>query len=233
MARFTRATLILPALVLVATAPTRQQGRVLDSGTLLAKVDTRLVAREEFVLRSGRGSGAPTGFTLTTTIVYPPEYPQQRFSAVIEYEPDSQPAAARFEVERPPRTVLYRVGRRRMTVRIGTPEGESAREYPGGMEHVALDDSIFGYHAMLGAHRPGAARAFSSRGDRGYDVQIEDHGLEQTTVEGVSRRLHHISLVGGAVDRHLWFDAQGHLVQITIPGRRMTIVRESAPPGSR
>jgi hypothetical protein len=218
--------------MLPLSAPVAQQGRVLDAGTLLVKVDSRLVAREEFVLRSGRGSGAAAGFTLTTTIVYPPEYPQRRFTAVVEYEPDSQPAAARFEVENT-RTVLYRLGARRMTVRIGTDESESAREYPGGGSYVALDDSVFGYHAVLGAYRPGPAHTFSSRGDRGYQIQIEDRGLEATSIGGVSERLHHIRLTGGPVDRHLWFDTQGRLVQITIPDRRTTVVRESEPSGSQ
>lgn len=225
--------LFVPALMLLSTGSVAQQGRVLDAGTLLVRVDSRLVAREEFVLRSGRTSGANTGFMLTTTVVYPPEYPQQRLTAVIEYEPDSQPAAARFEVVQPPRTVLYRLGSRRMTVRIGTPDGEAAREYPGGGAQVALDDSVFGYHAVLGAHRPGTARTFSSRGDRGQAIQIEDLGVEPTTVGSVSQRLHHIRLTGGPVDRHLWFDAQGRLVQITIPSHRMTIIRESEPPTSQ
>jgi hypothetical protein len=114
-----------------------------------------------------------------------------------------------------------------MTVRIATPRGESAREFPGGASHVALDDSIFGYHGLLGAHRPGPARAFSSRGERGSDVHVTDHGLEPTTIQRTPQTLRHLSVRGPSQTRHLWYDDRGRLRKIEIPARQLTILRES------
>lgn len=219
-------TRITPFAAMLAVGPP-SQGRVLDSGTLLVFEGPRLVGREEFVLRSGRGSGASTGFTISSTVIYPPDYPRQRMVVVVEFEPDSQPAAARFEVHGgSPRTVLYRLAPRRMTVRIATAQGESAREFPGGPAHIALDDSIFGYHALLGSHRAGSARTFSSRGDRGVDVHVADHGREPAIIEGAERTLRHLTVRSPSETRHLWFDDRGGLLKIEIPDRSLTIVRE-------
>lgn len=225
-------TWIAPITAMIVAHPS-SQGRVLDSGTLLVLEGSRLVGREEFVLRSGRGSGASTGFTVSSTIIYPPDYPRQRVVVVVEFEPDSQPAAARFEVQGgSPRTVLYRLASRRMTVRIATPQGESAREFPGGVAHLALDDSVFGYHALLGSHRAGPVQTFSSRGDRGVNARIADHGTEPTTIDGVERTLRHLSIRSPSETRHLWFDDRGRLLKIEIPDRSLTVVREADGDGS-
>ena len=154
----------------LATALTAQQ--VLDRGTLVIMQQGRLVGQEEFVVERGRRSGAPDGFTIASVVSYPAEQPTRRLTSVVEFGPDSQPAATLVEAQDGElRRVLIRLGPRRVTVRLVTPSGEAAREYPSAQRHLVLDDSLFAPHAVALPLPPGAGPPLSSPGSA--DTLIE------------------------------------------------------------
>jgi hypothetical protein len=208
----------------LAGAAAAQQ--VVDRGTLLIMQGGRLVGQEEFVVERGRRSGAPDGFTIASVVAYPAERPTRRLTAVVEFGPDSQPAATLVEAEDGElRRVLIRLGPRRVTVRVVTPSGEAAREYPSAPRHLVLDDSLFAAHAVELPVPPGTVRSITLReGGRGT-ADVSDHGSDRTSVGTAQRTLHHISVTMGGERRDLWYDERGRLVKLAIPSRGLTALR--------
>ncbi|NIM50122.1 MAG: hypothetical protein GTN62_07270 [Gemmatimonadales bacterium] len=219
--------LVAASLLWPGSAATAQ--RVIDRGALIIMDGTRVIGREEFVVRQGRGPGAADGFTVSGTASYPAEQPTRTLVGVVEFGPDSQPAAARFDAEDGGlQRVLVRFGRRRVTVRIATRSGESTREFPGAPRHLVLDDSLFGYHALSPAGPPGPVRSISPRQGRRTTAQLADHGMDRTMVGRVERVLRHLTVRTGNETRHLWYDDRGRLTKLAIPSRRLVAVRAVA-----
>src|SRR3990172_11297621 len=133
-----KVALVLGALMAVPTTPTiptiPPQGPVLDAGTLVISRSGMVVGREEFTVRRGRSSG-PDGYTITSTVTYPPTSPTVTFSPVVELGPDSIPVQVQFDIYGDGQSRVYvRFGPRRMTLRVVRPGGESARR---SGEHTA------------------------------------------------------------------------------------------------
>ena len=215
---------------LLACAPvlteTLAAQHVVDRGTLLITQQGELVGREDFVVERGRRSGAPDGFTIASVVSYPAERPTRRLTSVLEFGPDSQPAATRVDAEDGElRRVLIRLGPRRVTVRVVTPTGEAAREYPSAPRHLVLDDSLFAPHAVALPAPAGPVHSITLReGIRG-SAEVTDHGSDATAVGATQRTLHHVSVTAGGERRDLWYDELGRLVKLAIPGRGLTAVR--------
>jgi YD repeat-containing protein len=214
---------LISLLVIIAdlgwVVPSRSQ-TVADRGTLDILQGGTLIGREEFVVRPGRG-GAVTGYTITTSAVYPADRPRRRLVAVIEFEADSTPAASQFQsTDGEEVRVVMRFGPRRVTVRTMTPGGESAREHPGGPRAVIVDDSLFAPHALL----PGgaaSARAFALHGGPGRDLLI------RATAE--PRRQVTLTIDGDV--RVVSYDGSGRLIRVEMPARQLVAVRrdDAAP----
>jgi hypothetical protein len=147
MPRLAGAILATALSSLAADAAEGQQ--TLDRGTLVIVQGEHVVGREEFLLRSGRRSGSPDGFTLSSTVSYPADRPRRTLTTVVEFLPDSQPVASILELQNGAQERVFMViGPRRVTVRLKTSAGESAREYPAGGWVLLADDSVFAYHAL-------------------------------------------------------------------------------------
>jgi hypothetical protein len=206
-------------------APTGQV-REVDRGVLLITRGTTLVGREEFVVRRGRGSGTLGGFTVASTAWYPPDRPQPSLASVIEYGADSLPTAARVEATNGDlRRVLISMTPRRITVRVATAEGETAREHPARIPHVFVDDLVFATHALPPARGPAAVRAMTLTGTRGSIAEVVDHGIETTQTGRATRELRRITLRMDGTVRHLWYDAEGRLWKVADPGRGLVATR--------
>jgi len=223
------ATAILTAALssLAAGAAVGQQ--TLDRGTLVIIQGDRVVGREEFLLRSGRRSGSPDGFTLSSTVSYPADRPLRTLTAVVEFLPDSQPVASILELQNGEQErVLMVIGPRRVTVRLKTPAGESAREYPAGGSVLLADDSVFAYHALPPSLSHPEARGMTLRGARHGGAEVTDHGAEPTDVGPDQRTLWHVSVTLAGATRHLWYDEQGRLIKLSIPSRDLVVLRAEA-----
>jgi hypothetical protein len=216
---------MVAAVVAMVSAP-GARAQVVDSGALSIMQGEREIGREEFTLERGRRSGSPDGFTLTTTVGYPANSPSRKLSAVVEFLPDSQPAATILEAtDGQLQRALMVIAPRRVTVRLKTSTGESAREYPGGGTVLLTCDSLFGHYAM--APRPSGepVRALTLLGGRRSDAALVDHGVERTTVAGAERSLRHWSIVVAGAERHLWYDERGRLMMIRIPSLGIVVLR--------
>ena len=216
---------MLAALAVLASAP-GAAAQVIDSGELSIMRDGREIGREQFTLALGRRSGSPDGLTLTTTVAYPANRPGRKLSAVVEFLPDSQPAATILEAtDGELQRAIMVIAPRRVTVRLKTSSGESAREYPGGGTVLLICDSLFAYHAVAPRPAGNPIRGITLRGGRLSQATLVDHGLEQATVAGTTRSLRHWSSAAEGSQRHLWYDDRGRLVMITVPALGIVVLR--------
>ncbi len=202
------------------------QAREIDRGVLLITRGTTVVGREEFVIRRGRGSGTLGGFTVASTAWYPHDRPRRSLTSVIEYGADSFPTAARVEVTNGDlRRVLISMTPRRITVRVATAEGETAREHPARIPHLLVDDSVFAAHALPPARGRAPVRVMTLVGTRGSVAQVVDHGMETTQTGRTTRELRRVSLRMDGSVRHLWYGPDGRLWKVADPGRRLVATR--------
>lgn len=206
------------------------QERVIDGGTLLVLREGQLVGLEEFQVRQSGRPGGPQTLTITATAHYPAERPTHVLVASVRFGGDSVVSSARFEVQgtESGALALVTVSGRRITVRIGLPGRESTREYPGTTPPTLLDDSLFAIHAVSPPIGTGGATGMLwPRAGRMRPGTVTAAGRAETTVGGVRRMLHHVTLTAGGPIRHLWFDDEGRLQKVEAPEVGVTAERRA------
>ena len=198
----------------------------LDSGVFVVRQDTVEIARESFRLLAGRAGR----FTLTATTRYDRGRPVVVLTPVIEFTADSQFATLQYDIADPrePLRILGQLGRGRVTLRYLAHAIERAREFPAGAATVVLDDSVFALY-QAAAWRPGiTVTVIYPRGAHRATLIARDLGVEATTVNRDPASLRHLVLSGGTNGPvHLWLSADGRLLKVEVPGRR--VVAERAP----
>lgn len=223
-----RASLALGALLAATALPAASaapQGPILDAGTFVISRNGAVVGREEFTVRRGQSSG-PAGYTITSTVTYPPTSPRITLSPVVELGPDSMPVQVQYDIYGDGQARVYaRFGPRRVTLRVVRPRGESARELPATGREIVVDDSVFGLYAIPPAR--GARQAVAPRSGARLPAELLDRGTERTTVQGVSHELRHYVLRLGSQERHLWYDQDGKLMKVEVPALGLTAERGS------
>ncbi len=216
-------------LLLVSSAPlhaANAQVESIDQGTLAIRVAEVEVAREQFTLTSGRRGGL-TGSSLRATASYPGVRPHTQYTAILERNAFQTLAA--FQVERggdaPERTVAE-LTRDRLTVRTAAPARESAREYPGGADLVALDDSVYSlWLAVVDLATEEGARlrvVYPRTGWRGRVVATRVRIPEGTPS---------ISLTGD-IEGRILLDADGRFSGLLLPAKKVEVLRQAESPPS-
>ena len=203
----------------------------LDEGTFVVREDTLEVARESFRLIHGRLARGGAGWTLATTIRYDRTRPVVVLAPILDVSTDTLPATLQYDVADPrqPVRILGELGRGRFTVRFVARATERAREFPAGGRPVVLDDSVFALYlfaAWRAAGEPGQLTAIVPRGLRREAVEVQDRGLEPTTLNHSAVTLRHVTVTGGPNQVvHLWLDATARLMKVEIPSRRLSAER--------
>jgi hypothetical protein len=203
----------------------------LDEGTFVVREDTVEVARETFRLAQGRLARGGTGWTLTTTIRYDRARPVVVLSPILEVGTDTLPARLQYDVADPrqPVRILGELSHGRFTVRFVARATERAREFPALGRTVVLDDSavaLYLFAAWRAGAEPVTLTGLVPRGLRREQLEVQDHGLEATTVNRDPAILRHITVAGGPNQVvHLWLDAAGRLLKVEIPTRRVSAER--------
>lgn len=223
-----RASLALGTLLAATGVPAASaapQGPILDAGTFVISRSGAVVGREDFTVRRGRSTG-PDGYTITSTVTYPPTSPSVTLSPVVELGPDSFPVQVQFDVYGEGQSRVYaRFGPRRVTLRVVRPGGESARELPATGREIVADDSVFALYTIPPAR--GARQAVAPRSGARLPAQVLDRGTERATLQGVAREARHIVLRLGSQERHLWYDQDGKLMKVEVPALGLTAERGS------
>jgi hypothetical protein len=215
-----RSPLVL-LLAFAMAAPASAQFEVIDQGNLSIRIADAEVGREQFTLIAGRRGGLP-GSGLRGIASYPAVRPKNRFTGILERS--GQQSLATFQVEvagtTPSRTVAE-LARERLTVRSASGQNEFAREYPGGPDLVALDDSVYSYWIAVTdlATESGASLRFiyPRTGVRGRFVARR---------EQVSGGPSTITMTGD-IEGRILLDESGRFSGLVLPARRIEVLRMS------
>ena len=198
-----------------------------DEGRLVVRRDTQEIAREQFQLVA---SPRTSGWTLAAKSRYAGA---AQLDPILELGHDSLPRTLQYDVvdARESLRILGQAGRGRFTLRYVSRSAERAREFPDRGLIVVLDDSVYSFYTVVGWFaRPGAGpttlTAVVPRGARLETVQVEDHGIEATTLNRDRAMLRHITVSGRASGTvHVWLDTLGHLMKVENPAARLTAER--------
>lgn len=197
------------------------QGEPIDQGTLTIRLADVEVGREQFTLTAGRRGGT-SGSTLHAVTSYPAVRPQSRFDAILERGTGQALAAFQVELAGPHqgRTVAELV-RNRLTVRSASGDQETAHEYPGGPDLVALDDSVYSLWltvADLATEAGTDLRAIAPRtGWRGH-----------FTARRVSNPDAPPSiLLTGDIEGRILLDDRGRFNGLILPSRKLEVLRNT------
>jgi hypothetical protein len=213
-----RLVLLVP---LALATPAAAQFEVIDQGNLSIRVGDAEVGREQFTLIAGRRGGLP-GSGLRGIASYPAVRPKTRYTGILERTGQQSLATFQVEVAGPlPSRTVAELARERLTVRSASGENEFAREYPGGPDLVALDDSVYSYWLAVTdlATEAGAPLRFiyPRTGARGRFVARR---------EQVSGGPSTITLTG-EIEGRILLDESGRFSGLVIPARRIEVLRLS------
>lgn len=206
---------------LVLAAPATAQVEPLDQGTLVIRIADVEVGREQFTMIAGRRGGLP-GSTARGVATYPALRPRHRFTGILERTGPQTLAAFQVEVagDDPSRTVAE-LARNRLTVRTAAADKESAQEFPGGPDLVALDDSVYSYWIAVTdlATEDGAPLRFifPRTGLRGRLV-----ARRERVADGPSS-----IVLSGDIEGRILLDPEGRFSGLQLPAKKVEVLRLS------
>ena len=204
--------------------------QVADSGILVIRQDSTLVARESFHTNADPTSG---GWILDANVRYDRGRPVVQLAPIVQIGTDTSVVKLQFDAGEPtaPMHILGQVGRRRFTLRYVSRTQERARELPDPGRTVIVDDSVFSLYvavAWLARGGRGQVSAIFPRAGVQETWVVRDQGLVTETLGGVSTQLRLVSAEGerlGTVS--VWMDTAGRLAKVAIPRLHLTAERQA------
>jgi hypothetical protein len=214
-----------------AAAPPHPDQGFLDQGVLLIARNGDEIGREEFAIRAAAGRGGGGGVLAVATV----HYRDRELRAALELTGDHTPVSYQLDVMSAGRLVQRltgQFGRGRFSVRIVTPSGEVAREFPVPPGVVVLDDDVFDQYYFV-PRAKGAPEPLSVVRPRRTSVvaaAVRSLGPDTVVVggHGVAAEHYAITLPGGD-RREFWFSPSGDLLKAALPGSAITATRLSLP----
>lgn len=212
--------------VMVAASPAAARAQLLDEASLLVRRGDVVLGREDFSVSRTSLSDGGVGFRLAVVASYPERRARITLRPLVELGADSLPRTVQMDVaDGESRRILAEFGRRRITIRAISAEGESAREYPAAPRIMVGDDSLLALYALPPGTEPGPVRLVSPRHRTHTDFQLANRGLEESVVAGQTYLMLHLVLSAGRDERHLWYHEDGRLMKVEIPSRGVTAER--------
>lgn len=214
-----------PLLLLLALA------QVPDSGILVIRQDSTLVARESFHVGADPTGG---GWILDASVRYDRGRPVVRLAPIVQVGRDTSVVKVQFDAGDlgVPTHILGQVGRRRFTIRYVSPTEERAREFPDPGQAVVVDDSVFSlFTAAAWLARSGDRRitAIFPRPGVAETWTIRDLGSRSTPLNGSPATLRLVAAEGPRLGEiRIWMDAAGRLVKVEVPRLHLTAERQGA-----
>jgi hypothetical protein len=229
MPRFAKSGAPLAALMLAAAVPAAAQ-ELFDRGVFVITRDGREVGREEFALRAGAGRGQAGLLAVSTTRAEGREI-QRALEVTRDYVPVSFQ-----QTETSGGRVVSRVSAQlsgiRMSARITSQDGETAREFPVRPPVVILSDDAYAAYYFVPRPESGVERRVAvvdPAAARSETGTIDFIGPDTVTVQEQRLAARHFRLKLGAAERHFWFTASGDLLQVAEPARSLIATRAEAP----
>jgi hypothetical protein len=215
--------------VLTAPSPPPGQG-FLDQGVFLIARDGIAAGREEFAIRRTPGKQGQGGMLAVATA----RFRDRELRAALELTADYIPVSYQVDVTSGGRLVERlngQFGRGRFAVRIVTPTGEVAREFPVPRGTAVLDDDTYDQFYFLPRPDDGAPRRVTvlrPRRTRIDSGEVRAMGPDTVMVAGHAVLAARYSLrLSRGESWEFWFSASGDLLKVAVPGTSVTATRSS------
>lgn len=207
--------------------------QVADSGILVIRQDSTLIARESFHTSPDPTSG---GWILDANVRYDRSRPVVQLAPIVQVGSDLAAVKVQFDAGDPgsPLHIIGQVGRHRFTLRYVSRSDERARELPDQGRAVVVDDSVFSLFtpvAWLVRGGAGTVSAIFPRPGIAETWTVKDEGLVPTRSGGgggTDTRLRLISVESPRLGNiRIWMDAAGRLAKVEIPRLHLSAERQA------
>lgn len=220
----------MSAALLAALMLTQGVGARLDEATLVVRVDTQEVARENFRLLNRRATDSTSGWLLAARIRWIGT-PPVTLSPLLAVGPDTALGALEYEVaaNSASERITGQPGLGRYTLRYVAPGIERARELARTDPMVILDDSVFAPFLLASWRASPTSTSITAiypRTARRLTLTVTDLGTGVTTLNRDPATLRHVVIAGGDLGPvHVWLSPEGHLMKVEVPARALRAER--------
>lgn len=207
--------------------------QVADSGVLVIRQDSTLIARESFHTSPDPTSG---GWILDANVRYDRSRPVVQLAPIVQIGSDLAAVKVQFDAGDPgaPLHIIGQVGRHRFTLRYVSRSDERARELPDPGRAVVVDDSVFSLFtpvAWLVRGGAGTVSAIFPRPGVAEMWTVRDEGLVSASPgggEAADTRLRLISAESPRLGKiRIWIDAAGRLAKVEIARLHLSAERQA------
>jgi hypothetical protein len=225
-------TLVAVATSLLAAAPLRAQARVVDEGSFTITVNGVRAGREDFSIKATPGPNGQDTYIAQASV----SMGESRLIPRLETNEKPYPVGYDYELRTSEGTNRFRatIARGRLSARIRTPAGESAKEYVVSDNAIVLDDDVFHQYYFLAKKVTEGATAnvpvVIPRRNTQVAVRVSATGADAVTIGSTSipaRRL--VVAEPGGPERQVWVDTDGRVLRVTIPSRGLVAQRDDPP----
>lgn len=207
-----------------------QSAQIIDQGSFTISVGGQRAGREDF-----RIEGTPTGtgaleYVARATVVFG----DRRLMPALRS--DSMGAPSDYQIESRGTTTgserwSGKITRGRVSARINSPRGESAKEYIVTDGAIIIDDDVFHQYHFVARRTPESSVAVVvPRRNAQVAMRLTAAGNERVTVGTRDIDARHLVLTepSGAT-RDLWVDAKGRVLKVAIASRNVVALRDDPP----
>jgi hypothetical protein len=216
-------------LTLVAATGEAQSVQTVDAGSFTVLVNGQRAGREDFSITT-LPNGAGKDYKAQATVVYG----DRRLSPQLRADTAGTPTEYRVESRSPDAQREAWQGtivRGRVSAKIQSPRGESAKEFIVTDGALILDDDVFHQYYFV-AHRTtnGSVAVVIPRRNAQTTLRVTSAGAERVTIGTQELEANHLVLAepSGAT-RDVWVDRQSRVLKVAIPSRGIVAVRDDPP----
>jgi hypothetical protein len=222
------AGLALAASTLAMAGVAVAQGtRIADQGSFTISQNGQRIGREDFTI-SAAPSGSGVEFTASATVQYgdrrlQPSLRTDSSGVAMSYEVTTR--AANSPAERWEGSIV----RGRVSARIQTPRGQSAKEFIVADGALVLDDEVFHQYFFI-AREQGPVTVMRPRENTQLRVGVVREGSDRVAIG--TRELEATRVVltePGGARREIWVDAEGRVLKVSLPASGIVALRDDPP----
>jgi len=214
-----------------ATATAAAQGaQIVDQGSFTITVANQRTGREEFRIEGTPGGSGGLEFVARATVVFgdrrlTPALRSDSTGAPFDYQIESRGTTTGSE------RWSGKITRGRVSARINSARGESAKEYIVTDGALIIDDDVFHQYFFLARRASESSVAIVvPRRNAQLIVKLSVAGSERVTIGTKDLEARHLVLTEPTgVVRDIWIDAKGRVLKVAIPSRNVIALRDDPP----
>jgi hypothetical protein len=225
---------LLSAILVAVPHVAPAQVAVVDEGSFTITRSGTRIGQESFTIRRTAGPGGDA-YVANATV----DFDAQRISPALRADGGFAPLAYQLEVksgEEVQERLRGLVGRGRFSAQVKTPRGESTKEYVVSDDAMVLDDDVFHQYYFLAQRARtlgpggGSVPVVIPRRNTQVVMRVRHAGDERVTIGGSALDARHLVLTEptGAA-RHIWVDAQGRVLKVSLDARGVVASRDGPP----